>query len=291
MLFPILQELPLESVDGLVSGDVLILFGQESVNSAIIRINDTDIRRPEITLEGVSGTVRLTNFAPPRTNRGQVLSIELAEFGPLFRNGTVSFGVGAGNIMSVGELQFEWAGGQVSAEPFSFDLDNINTEVTLQAQGVSLEEILLEFPVEDLTATGVLDGTLPIRLRGETLFVDNGRLQSRGPGTIRYAPPDSGEVGDASLQILFDAIRNFHYDEVAVTLNGGSTGDLAIGLAIAGNNPDLFDGYPIDLNVNVSGDLADILRQSVRVLTIGDETREYFEEGGGRDIIENLLGE
>lgn len=292
MLFPVLQvEAPLDSVEGRVNGDVLILFGQESVNSAIIRIDDVTIRRPEITLSGVSGTVRLSNFAPPRTNRGQRLTIERAEFGPLFRNGTIAFGVGAGNVVSVSELQFDWAGGEVSAQPFAFDLDNINTDVTLQAQGVSLEEILLEFPVEDLTATGVLDGSLPILLRGETLFVENGRLQSRGPGTIRYAPPDTGEVGDQSLQILFDAIRNFHYDRVAVTLNGSSTADLAVGLEIAGNNPDLFDGYPIDLNVNVSGDLADILRQSVRVLSIGDETREYFEQGGGRDIIENLLGE
>ena len=130
---------------------------------------------------------------------------------------------------------------------------------------------------------------MPVRLSGETIAVDNGRLQSRGPGTIRYTPQEAGEVGDQGLQIFFDAVRNFHYDRVAVTMNGDSVGDLAIGFEIAGNNPDLYGGYPIDLNVNVSGDLADILRQSVRVLSIGDEAREYFEQGGGRDTIEGLL--
>ncbi|MEM7443684.1 MAG: YdbH domain-containing protein [Pseudomonadota bacterium] len=291
MLFPILNEFPTDSIDGLISGDVLILFGAESVNSAVIRVNNATIRRPEITLGGVSGTVRLSNFAPPRASNGQRLSIAEAEFGPLFRNGTVSFGLGRGNTLSVGELQFDWAGGQVSAQPFSFDLDNINTEVTLEASGVSLEEVLLEFPVEDLSATGILDGTLPVRLLGETIFVDGGRLQSRGPGIIRYTPQQSADAGEQGLQILFDAVRNFHYDSVGVSISGDTSDDLVVGLEIAGNNPDLYGGYPIDLNVNVSGDLADILRQSVRVLSIGDETREFFEGEAGRDTIERLLGQ
>ncbi|MEM8590696.1 MAG: YdbH domain-containing protein [Pseudomonadota bacterium] len=289
MLFPILEDSPFDTVDGRMTGDVLILFGAESVNSASIRLNDVTFQRPEITLSGVNGTVRLSNFAPPRMPAGQQLSIGEAEFGPLFRDGSVTFGLQPGNTLAVSELGFDWAGGQVSAEPFSFDIDNINTEVTLQARGVSLEEILLEFPVEDLSASGILDGTLPTRLQGDAVFVDNGRLQTRGPGVIRYAPQESGDVGEQGLQIFFDAVRNFHYERVAVTLDGDSIGDLALGFEIVGNNPDLYGGYPIDLNVNVSGDLADILRQSVRVLSIGDEAREFFEDGRGRDTIETLL--
>lgn len=289
MLFPILEDSPFDTVDGRMTGDVLILFGAESVNSATIRLNDVTFQRPEITLSGVNGTVRLSNFAPPRMPAGQQLSIGEAEFGPLFRDGTVTFGLQPGNTLAVSELGFDWAGGQVSAEPFSFDIDNINTEVTLQARGVSLEEILREFPVEDLSATGILDGTLPTRLQGDAVFVDNGRLQTRGPGVIRYAPQEGGTAGEQGLQIFFDAVRNFHYERVAVTLDGDSIGDLALGFEIIGNNPDLYGGYPIDLNVNVSGDLADILRQSVRVLSIGDEAREFFEDGRGRDTIETLL--
>lgn len=289
MLFPILTDSPFDTVEGQMNGDVLILFGAESVNSATIRLNDVTFQRPEITLSGVDGTVRMSNFAPPRMPAGQRLSIGAAEFGPLFRNGSVTFGLQPGNTLAVSELGFNWAGGQVSAEPFSFDIDNIDTEVTLQARGVSLEEILLEFPVEDLSATGILDGTLPTRLQGDAIFVDNGRLQTRGPGVIRYAPQDAGTVDEQGLQIFFDAVRNFHYERVAVTLDGDSIGDLALGLEIVGNNPDLYGGYPIDLNVNVSGDLADILRQSVRVLSIGDEAREFFEDGRGRDTIETLL--
>src|SRR5690606_25639737 len=96
--------------------------------------------------------------------------------------------------------------------------------------------------------------------------IDKARLESDGGGTIRYV---SGEAeaalrsGGKGTELLFAALRDFRYQSLVMEMDGSTTGDLDAVLHISGANPDLYDGYPVELNVNVGGPLMRLLQQGL----------------------------
>jgi hypothetical protein len=48
-------------------------------------------------------------------------------------------------------------------------------------------------------------------------------------------------------------------------------------LHIAGANPDLYDGYPIEFNLNLEGALANVLRQGLADYQIPERIRERMQ--------------
>jgi hypothetical protein len=105
-------------------------------------------------------------------------------------------------------------------------------------------------------------------------------LEAIGPGVIRYNPeePPAG-LGDetGSVDLLLEAAENFHYDDLSLTVEGRTGGELSARLRLAGGNPDLYGGYPIALNVNLEGALDRILRRGIAVSRLDEFTRAYFE--------------
>lgn len=278
-------------VDGVVSGQVSLGWNGDFSSAATIRISDMALSGNGFAAAGVNGRVRLYSLDPPRLADGQELTVGDLDFGPRLDDGTVVFGLGRGNVLSVQSARFQWAGGQVASEQFDYDLDGDAVDVVLTATGITLERLLEEFPVDGLSATGTLDGRIPISLRGATIGVEQGRLATRAPGIIRYRPGGGGDVGTGGdLDLFYDAVENFHYDSVVVTLSGTTGGDLTMGFDISGANPDLYDGYPIDLNINVSGALDQILRDGLEVMSIGDRAQDYFQNESTRGNLEGFWG-
>jgi hypothetical protein len=54
-----------------------------------------------------------------------------------------------------------------------------------------------------------------------------------------------------------------------------------IGLHLGGANPDLYDGHPIEFNLDLQGELGNILQQGVASYQIPDRVRERMQ-GFGR---------
>ena len=73
------------------------------------------------------------------------------------------------------------------------------------------------------------------------------------------------------------ALEDFHYDSLVLSIDGETGGDLTARIEIDGANPDLYDGWPIDLNVDVSGELAEVLRSGLRSMSIGGRSRDIIE--------------
>jgi len=289
-VFPAVDLRSLGQVGGAVSGQATLRWADALSTSAQINLSGIRLSGVGYAASGISGTLTFSSLDPPRTAGPQALSIDLLDVGAMLRNGRAQMAIVAGNTVTVTDARFTWAGGMLSAAPFTIPLDNPNTSINFSAGGIDLTTLLTELPVDGLSATGVLDGTVPVRIVGDSVHIDNGQLQSRGPGIIRYASGGVGEGQDEGVQLLLDAIENFHYESLGVSLDGRTGGDLTVGLSIRGANPDVYDGYPIALNVNVSGALDDILSEGIQTLTIGDRAREYFQDETTRGTIENIIG-
>ena len=96
------------------------------------------------------------------------------------------------------------------------------------------------------------------------------------PSSLR---PLSRRVGRTST--LLQALENFRYKDLRLTIDGRTDGEMDVGLHIAGANPDLYDGYPIEFNLNLEGALANVLRQGLAGYQIPERIREQMQ-GFGR---------
>ena len=157
------------------------------------------------------------------------------------------------------------------------------------ARSVSLATLFEAIGLPELSATGRLDGRLPVRLSGDTIGIDNGELVSTEPGVIRYVPEETVGAVEPGVALLLEAIRDFRYETLAMTLNGTTGGETEIGLQISGANPGLYDGYPIALNVNVSGELFDILRQGLATSRYARRAEEYYRDRIQDQVLEGVV--
>ena len=133
-----------------------------------------------------------------------------------------------------------------------------DTAVPIAVQGLDLAQVLALVDVEGLVGSGTLDGVLPVLHQVDGIAVRDGELHSRNEGTLRYAP--ATVVAD---NIGLQALRDFRYQSLRVTLNYLPDGHYQIQLKLAGHNPDFYSGYPIAFTLNINGELPGLFRAAV----------------------------
>lgn len=235
-----------------------------------------------VAVSGVNGVLTLESLAPPVLAPGQTLAVKLLDVGLPLTDGVVRFGYGRNGTLSVERAEWRWAGGLLRAEPFRFAAAAREHAVTLRADGVHLGSMLDLAAVDGLEAAGTVSGRLPVRVTPDAVHLDGGVLEADAPGTLRYDPAHppgflQGPEGSPT-DLLMGALTDFRYDTLKATVDGQAGGDLRVGIAIRGANPAFYDGHPVALNLNVSGALDRILRQSLDTYRIPDAVRERMTE-------------
>lgn len=237
-----------------------------------------------VSVAGVNGTVRLSSLLPPVAPAGQTLAVSLLDVGIPLTDGTLRFGYGRDGRVAVERAEWRWAGGVLRAKPFTLSPQAPQGLVELEAEGIDFAQLLSLAAVDGLDATGRLRGQLPVRIDGGTVRIDDGVLEAAAPGAVRYDPaePPSFLAGDpgSATDLLRGALTDFRYQELRLTVNGTAGGELVVGLSLQGANPDFYDGHPVKLNLNLSGALDRILRQSIDAYRIPDAVRDSMTEFG-----------
>ncbi|WP_372396539.1 YdbH domain-containing protein [Azospirillum sp. HJ39] len=231
-----------------------------------------------VTVAGVGGTVALSSLSPPVIPPGQKLAIGLLDVGIPLTDGTLLFGYGRDGRLDVDRAQWRWAGGTLRADPFKLAPDKPKGAVTLHADGIDAARLLELIAVDGLEASGTLSGTLPVVFAGDRVTLDGGVLKSTAPGTLRYDPANppaamKGEEGSPTA-MLMGALTDFRYETLRITIDGEAGGELSAGLSLRGANPSFYDGYPVALNLKLSGALDRILRQNLDVYRIPETVRD-----------------
>lgn len=231
----------------------------------------------------VNGVIRLDRLWPPRTYPAQRLAIALLDLGLPLTDGVLAFELREDGLVEVEELVFRWAGGRVGAQPFSVRSGDASLYVVLEAEGLRLADLVRELQLDGLSGEGTMAGRLPLRLEGEVALIDRGELANVGPGWISYRPdalPEALRAGGEGVSLMLQALENFRYELLRITLDGRTDADMEIGLAVHGTNPELFGGHPVELAVNVTGELGTILRRSLEGYRLPDMVRERLERFG-----------
>ena len=271
-LSPALAGLPLDAVTGGIAATGAIAWGDGFASSAEIGLDDVTLTAFGATFRGIDGTLSADSLVPFSLPDGQVLALSGADLGLTLGEGAVAFGLSGDGRLRVQGVGFGLAGGSVAVAPFETELGSGERDLVLVLYGLELAGLSQQLAIEGLSLTGRVDGRLPIRLIEDTIEIENGVVQATEPGVIRYvATSPLGPPGESGVGLLVAAVRNFQYDGLRATVNGRTGEDLEVAIRLTGANPEVYDGFPIALNVTLTGALDQVLRSGLRTMAIGDE--------------------
>lgn len=235
--------------------------------TARIRASNLGFSYAEARLDGLNFDITLAGLQPPRTAEPQQLSIERLEAGfpPLTGiQAWVALRPTAGGTPSLllQRVEANFAGGRARLVEGSADPTAQLYRARLELERLDLEVLLSLIGLEELSGQGRVSGTIPIELRENTISIDQGLLQGDGRGVIAFRSPDARSAlaaGGEAVSLMFDALENFHYEQLEIGLNKPPVGDTEVRLKLLGANPDVLEGHPFDLNINLETNAAPLL--------------------------------
>lgn len=250
--------------------------GAETDSDLRLLLRDLSFVTPQATVTRLNGVIALDDLLPLSTPPDQRLAVASIDFGLPLTDGLASFRIDPGGKLVIVSGRLHLAGGTVSVEPVILDMAAPENALRLTVENVGLRELLALASVEGLSATGRLDGTIPVRL-GDDLIIEDGVLTADGPGRLSYDPanpPAALQAQGETVSLLLSALTNFQYDELRLTVDREAGGEMVVAIHIKGKNPDFYDGYPVELNFNISGKLDQVLRRGLVGYRIPDAIRK-----------------
>ena len=174
----------------------------------------------------------------------------------------------AKNRLTLTEAAMPWKNGMLRTKNVAIPLGKKTPiKFDLTVENVSLDELLQAMTGKRVSATGVVSGTLPLVYNPDgSIEPGKGLLNTGEPGTITM-PPDAIPGDNPQIALTRDILSNFHYNVLSITTEQAEDGSPVILLSLEGNNPDVQKGHPVKLNVRLTGDVLDFIRQNVILLT------------------------
>ena len=157
--------------------------------------------------------------------------------------------------------------GSVFSNIIAIDLNDSVNEFSLHLSSLSLEKLVELNQTQDLIATGVVNGELPMRLNDAVLEIDNGWMKAdENGGTIKYQRIDDVLIGNDDLKLVAELLKDFHYHEMSAEVNLMPSGELRLETKLYGKSPQSQFDAPVNLNFNIDLNLWKLL-ESARLLT------------------------
>lgn len=246
-------------------------------------LKDISFKSPQANVLKLNSVVKIDSLVPFTTKPAQQLAAGLVDVGLPLNDLIAEFHVERGFRLVVESARLALTGGEVSMPKVAFDLTDPRADLALTVKDVDLGELLQLAQVEGLAGTGTLAGRIPVSLTGQSIAIHQASLAATGPGTLRYVPTQSAAAllgSSGSVDMALQALSNFEYKELTLTLNREPGGDTVALLHVKGQNPDFYNGYPVELNLNVSGKLDEILDQSLEGYRIPEAIRKKLGDFG-----------
>ena len=186
-------------------------------------------------------------------------------------------------IIEIKDFQCDVLGGKVTTPGLMVELSKPPFSTTFSLHHLDLARILSVEQQRGLQGTGILNGTVPMTFTSTGVIVQNGLVEAQPPGgVLRYVSASASSKGtsesDRHLQLVEQALNNFHYSLLRVGVRYDERGILDLSARLEGKNPDLKTTPPIHFNLTVQEHIPTLLKS----LRLVDDIQGSIERKYGR---------
>ncbi|PKH01280.1 hypothetical protein CXF72_17875 [Psychromonas sp. MB-3u-54] len=166
-------------------------------------------------------------------------------------------------------------GGEVTIENLKLQPQS---SASINLSGLSLSEIIKYSAYPAISASGLLDGVLPLTLTSQGIDIDQGLVFARAPGGYIKVPQDDVVKKMASTQPAFaftlQLLSNFQFDTLRGRIGYTAEGEMDINAEIHGMNPDVSGVQPVKFNYSHTENILKLLES----LRFSDELTRQIQE-------------
>ncbi len=169
-----------------------------------------------------------------------------------------------------------WKEGRIDVRNIKIPLESQNpVNMILEIKSVSIQELMQSLTGDRISATGKVSGTLPLIIdRTGNFTVLPGNLKSEGAGTISM-PPDSIPGNNEQVALVRQILEDLQYTGLSIAIKNDESGRLGILLTFEGNNPNVYEGRAVKLNVNLTGDVLEFIQQNILLMTSPEQLLKH----------------
>ncbi len=185
---------------------------------------------------GLSGEITFSDLLELTTTPGQ--SVLMAEVNPgvAVFNGNLNYRLLPDYKMEIEGGKWPFAGGELILEPTILDLgEEASRRLEFTVVGVDAAQFLTQFDFENMTATGVFDGKLPMVFDQDGGRIVGGYLAARkGGGSLSYIGELTYEDMGTFANFAFNVLKSVKYRNLTIGMEGEIDGEIITEVKFAG---------------------------------------------------------
>jgi len=222
---------------------------------AKLDLNNATLKIGETLLNDADVTVNVEAIQPLRATA--LIKLKQIQLADSFNINDLSAEISSQSLQSflVTDLSLRAFSGQVNSDKLSVRQSQLQPSL-VQVKHLSLKQLIDYLEMENITLTGDIDMTVPVSTQEDAVIIRNATFSNVTNGVIQYTSEQAQAVSD---NIALQALRNLHYSQLSGSINHLRGNQHRITLRVIGKNPDLQDGRPIDLTLNLDIDFSELL--------------------------------
>jgi hypothetical protein len=225
---------------------------------------------------GLAFDVDLDNLWPPQTTVPLTVSLAGVNPGLPVSNLRVEAGLREASpfTLELRDATLSVLGTEFSISDGRVALLDGTADLPIRITGLDLAEILKLAALEDVEVSGSLTGDLPITLDNGKVTIAPSKLSATEPGILRIRSEVAGSLLSgygAEVDSLLRALEDFHYEDLALTIDKTAADDLTLLLTVLGNNPAVLEGQPFRINLNLESNIGQVLGTLADSMTLSKE--------------------
>ncbi|WP_417621491.1 intermembrane phospholipid transport protein YdbH family protein [Parasphingorhabdus sp.] len=185
---------------------------------------------------GLSGEIKFSDLLALETGPGQIVKLAEVNPGVAVFTGQIRYRLLPDYKMQVEGGEWPFAGGKLYLEPTILDLsEEAERRLQFTVEGVDAAQFLTQFDFENLTATGVFDGKLPMVFDQDGGRIVGGYLVAReGGGSLAYVGELTYEDMGTMANFAFNALKSIKYRNLTIGMDGDIAGEIITEVKFAG---------------------------------------------------------
>ncbi len=248
------------------NGSIAIELGADIKSRATLRLDSVDTTFIVLSFEDLAGTIDIRDLFQPRTPPSQTLrarqvTAPLPMSEPIFVFQWM--GNGPSPKIRIEKAEGGFADGRISVKPTTIDLAATEYDLTLDFDDLSLKTLFEEWADGRVSGAGRMSGSIPVTIGPAGPIITDGELAAQETGFLKVHWGDTRESLENQgneMALMVQALDNFQFKVLKVSVRRPSEGDLTLQVLLEGANPEVLDGYPFRFNMNLSGDLEPVLQ-------------------------------